>query len=211
MKRIAALFLALTMLCCLAGCGTEAERMEQLSGTWETVSYFTADSVLDTFRSMDFYEEEIALLDAEAMGLMDIVIFNPDKTYVFTSEAEGSMALADAYYRDVIATFYENRETLSEVYGEDLTVLTEAEFQQYYADLYGVADYEALIDLFVGTIEDYAYLDEPVETGTYQIVGDRIYCNADNGADGLYISYTLEGDELTLDFDDLTLVYTRVQ
>lgn len=212
MKRIAALFLALMMIaCCFAGCDGEADKVAELTGRWETVSYYTADSVVASFEAMDLYAEEIALLDANAMGLVDVVIFNEDKTYSFTSDSAKSMALVDEYYRNAFATFYANRDQLSEVYGEDLSAMTEEAFYLFYAEMYGVEDFESLIELFVGSAEDYAYLDEPVEVGTYRIVSNRIYCTIDGEAEALYITYSINGDSLDLVFDESTVTYTKAQ
>lgn len=212
MKRMIALTLALMLMaCCFAGCDGEAEKIAELIGRWECTSYYTADSVVASFEAMDLYEEEIAMLDPNTMGVVDVVIFNEDKTYSFTSDAAKSMALVDAYYRDAFATFYANRDQLSEVYGMDMSAMGEEEFYLFYAEMYGVSDFDSLIELFVGTADDYAYLDEPVEVGTFRIVSNRIYCTIDGEADAQYITYTVDGDSLDLIFDDSTITYTKAQ
>ena len=205
-KSIAGLLALLVLACCLAGCGGEPV---DLSGRWESVSYYDPDSVTANLESMDLYAEEIALLDPGAMGVCDIMILNDDMTYVMTSDAEKSMALAEEYYRNAFATFYENREQLQEVYGGNFSGMTEEEFNQFYADLYGAPDFDALVSFFVGSAEDYAYLEEPLETGTYRLMLNMIYFTADDTGTEEYVTFRVADGALTLEFEDSTITYAK--
>ena len=210
MKKIITLSLAVLLLCCcLAGCGGSNV---DLSGRWESVFYYDSDSVLAELEALEFYEEEIALLDPSTMGIQEVLLLNEDMTYTITCDAEKSMALVEEYYRNVFAAFYENREQLQELYGEDFVSMTEDEFNQYYAQLYGAASFDVLIDMIVGEEADYAYLEEDPEVGTYRISLNRIYFTIDGTSEEEYVSFrTGEDGSLTLEYTDSTVVYTKAE
>ncbi|MBQ8238617.1 MAG: hypothetical protein IJZ39_10775 [Oscillospiraceae bacterium] len=210
MKKIITLALAMALLCCcLAGCGGP---QVDLTGRWESVFYYDADSVIAEFEAMEFYDEEIALLDAEAMGICEVLLLNEDLSYTMTCDAAKSRDMVEAYYRDAFAVFYENREQLQDLYDEDFAAMSEAEFNQFYAELYGAADFDALIDLVVGTVEDYAYLEEEPETGTFRISMNRIYFTIDGTNTEEYVTFTVaENGSLSLEYTDSTVTYTKAE
>ena len=208
MKRIVSLILALLALsCCLYGCGSTPD----LTGRWEAVSYYDSDSVLEEFEAFDLYEEEIALLDPAGMGICDVLVLNEDMTYTITYDAAKSMALVEEYYRGVFATLYENRAQLEEVYGEDFTSMTEDEFQLFYATMYGASSFDSLIYMFVGTLDDYAYLEEDPEVGTYRVTLNRIYFTIDGTSTEEYVTFSLDDGSLSVDYTDNTVTYTKAE
>lgn len=210
MKKTITLILALLMLCCcFAGCGDSSV---DLTGRWESVYYYDSDSVLAELEALDFYEEEIALLDTGAMGFCDVLLLNADMSYTITNDAAKSRALVEEYYRDVFAIFFENRAQLQDLYGEDFTSMSEAEFNQYYADLYGAADFDALIDLIVGDVEDYAHLEEDPEVGTYRVSLNRIYFTVSGTSTEEYVTFSMEADgTMIVEFTDSTVHYTKAE
>ena len=209
MRKIAAVFLVALILMGLCGCGSRGKRAEMLQGTWECRKYFDGDAMLEIFVHMDLYEEEIALLDPAGIGYVEAITFCPDMTYTIGCDAEQSVALAEQYFRDAMDAFYEHREELNVCYGISFGVMDRDNFNRFYADLYGVSDYEALIDMFTESVVDPAYLEEGAEHGTYRVTGRRIYCTADGETQSQYIPYSVEGDILTLGFYLGDVTYTR--
>lgn len=210
MKKIIAFTLVLILLCCgLAGCETEADKIAAIAGHWETVNYYTSDSVSESLVNLDLYEEEIAMMDPGAIGIVDVIEFNEDKTYTITCNPEKSIAMVEEYFRNAFATFYQNRDQLAGCYTDDLSAMTEAEFQQFYADLYGQTNFDALIEMFVFSITDEDHLLQGTETGTYRIVGERIYFKTTGASEEEHITYSVNGDELTLNFANETEIYNK--
>lgn len=209
MRKIASVFLAVLILIGLCGCGSGGKRAEMLQGTWECQKYFDGDAMLEVFVHMDLYEEEIALLDPAGIGYVESITFRPDMTYTIGCDTEQSVALAEQYFRDAMNTFYEHREELNICYGVSFGVMDQDNFNQFYANLYGVSDYEALIDMFVESTVDPAYLEEGTEHGVFRVTGRRIYCTADGESQSQYIPYSFEDDVLTLGFYLGDVEYTR--
>ena len=210
MKKLIALAAALMLLCCgLYGCESESDKIDAIAGHWETVNYYTSDSVYDSLVGLDLYEEEIALLDLSGIGLVDVIEFNTDKTYTITCNVDKSMAMVEQYFRDAFTTFYQNRDELDDCYEDDLSAMTEAEFQQFYVDLYAQESFDALIELFASCITDEEHLLEDTETGTYRVLGNKVWCTPEGGSEAEYIVYSVEGDVLTLTWADGAIEYTR--
>ena len=209
MRKIAAVFLALIVLgglCCyVLAMGREAA----LYGTWEHHGYYDGDAIMEVFVHMDLYEEEIALMDPAGIGYVETITFRPDGTYTISCDTAASTALAEEYYRNAMEAFYENRETLGNCYGVSFSIMTRENFFQFYSQLYGVEDYEALIDMFTETTVDPEYLSEGEENGTYRVTPRRIYCTIEGEEEAQYVPYTLEDGALTLGFYQWELTYSR--
>lgn len=210
MKKMIAFVLAVLVLtCCLAGCGGSAP---DLTGRWESVYYYDSESVLAELEGLEFYEEEIALLDTGAMGFCDVLLLNEDLTYSISNDAAKSRAMVEEYYRNAFAIFFENRQQLQELYGEDFASMSEAEFYQFYADLYGAADYDALINMIVGSVEDYAYLEENSENGTYRVSLNRIFFTIAGTTNEEFVTITMNDDgSMDMKFNDNTVHYTKAE
>ena len=164
MKRIVALVLTMILVCAgLNGCDLDLGASDAIIGHWETVRYYTSDSMRRSMEDLDLYAEEIAMMDLSAVGFIDVFEIRDDKTYTITCDAEKSIAMVQQYFRDAFATFYQNRSELDDLYEDDLGSMTESQFQQFYADLYGQTDFDALIELFVYSITNEEYLLEGTE------------------------------------------------
>ena len=208
MRKIAALFLAFVILGGICGCST-ADRVAQLSGTWETTGYYDGDAMMELFVYMDLYEEEMALMDPAGIAYVQTMTFGEDLTYTIACDTDRSIALAREYYMQALDAFYEHREELEGCYGVSFGVMGKDSFFKFYAELYGVEDYEALIDLLTESTVDPDYLAEGEETGTYRVTPWRIYCTIDGEEGEQYIPYRLEDGILTLEFFEGEQAYTR--
>lgn len=210
MKRIVALVLTMILVCAgLNGCDLDLGASDAIIGHWETVRYYTSDSMRRSMEDLDLYAEEIAMMDLGAVGYVDVFEIRDDKTYTITCDAEKSIAMVQQYFRDAFATFYQNRSELDDLYEDDLGSMTESQLQQFYADLYGQTDFDALIELFVYSITNEEYLLEGTEKGTYRVSRNRIWCTPEGEKEAQYIDFVVDGDILTLTYSDETVKYTR--
>lgn len=207
MKKILALVLAAVMMLTLCACSDPAEK---LYGTWEMVSYVGEDTTVTTLENFDFYPEEIALLEDPNFGIITFVEFREDGTYRFSYNLEKTKEHIHGFYVDFIGTLYENRALLVESYGDEIVTMSEAEFNQFYAELFGMTDYESLITAFVDETLDYDVLSGDYERGTYSVVLDKIMCTIEGETEAESMAYELEGDVLTLTYVDGEEVYTKI-
>ena len=205
MRRTAGIFLIFVILCGLCACTSGA----LLEGTWEADCFYDGGAMTELFVYLDLYEEEIALMDPEAVPYVQTVTFRADGTYTIACDIAQSTALAEEYYRNALDTFYEHREELEGCYGVSFGIMSRESFLQFYADLYGVADGEALIDMLTESTVDPEFLTAAAENGTYRVTRSRIYCLLEGDTQERYMGYTLEGDVLTLRYDEGELAYHR--
>lgn len=210
MKKIITLSLAVLLLCCcLAGCGGSNV---DLTGRWESVFYYDSESIEAELKAWDFYDEEIALLDTGSVGICEVLELNADMTYTITCDAAKTMEMTREFYNNAFTIFYENREQLQSLYEEDFVSMTEDEFKLYYANLYGASSFDSLMYMLAGTLDDYAYLEEDAEVGTYRISINRIYFTIDGTSEEEYVSFRTGDDgSLTLDYTDTTVTYTKAE
>lgn len=212
MKKMLSLSLVVLMLLAvLCGCSNNEERIAEIAGTWESIDYFTGSSVEQLLYDMDLYEEEVALLDTSTMRIVDVIVFNTDGTYTITSDVDKTLAAVEQYYRDAFNTFYTNRAQLESCYDEDLESMTIEEFQQFYADLYGREDFDALIAMFVNSTTDEEHLTSDEENGTFRMTSSRIYFSINGTQEEEYVTYSLSGNVLALNFSDGINTYNRAQ
>lgn len=208
MKKVLALILAVVMVCTLTACGS-AKKMEQLCGVWEMTFYQDADTVESLLSSMDFYAEEIELIDLNSMPIVMTVEYREDKTYCYAFDVSATQDGVHAFYAQVIEDLYNGRENLVASYGEDILNMTEDEFAQSYAELFGQSDIATLLNLFVESSLDYDVLYEDIENGTFRIQGNKIYCTVTGTTLEESVSYSISGNTLTLVYADDTEVYTK--
>lgn len=211
MKKTITLALVLVLLCsCLAGCDTSAEY--DLTGRWESVFYYDAESVLAELESLDFYDEEIALVDPSTMGICEVLELNEDLTYTMTVDAVRSHDLVVEFYDNAFTVFFENREQLQDLYEEDFVSMSEDEFKRFYATMYGSSSYENLLYRMAGTADDYRYLEENVESGTYRVTLNRIFFTPEATSTEEYVTFKIPGEgQLSLEYEDSTVDYTKVE
>lgn len=211
-KRILALSLAaLLVMGLFAGCESEADKIAVLAGTWTMVGQDSEEEAKELLENIDLYEEEIAMADLTTLTYKQNVVFTAEKTYHFVYDVEGTIACVREFFVETFAALYEGRATLNEVYGQEFDQMTEAEFQQFYADLYSAENFETLMDQMAEGAYNYEKMAEPWETGTYSIKGDDIMCTITGETQAEALGYSIENDELTLTYSDAVEVYTRAK
>ena len=210
MKQYLSVALAVILLVSLlAGCSVFGLSREDVLGTWKTVKADTREEAMALLENIDAYDEEIALADVDSLEYVKIVEFHDDGTYCFRYDVEGTMACVRAYYDAYFNALYEGRSTLEEAYGEDFVSMTQAEFRQYYAGVYGYTDYIEMLDDFAQIAYDYAALEEPYETGSYSVEGDQILTTISGEYTEEAMGAALDEGVLTLTYIDGTEVYTK--
>lgn len=209
MKKVLALVLVIVMLCTMTACSGGKKLMEELCGTWEMTFYQDADTVESLLSSMDFYAEEIALVDLNSMPIVMIVEYNEDMSYRYAFDVAATKAAIRDFYAQVVEDLYAGRNSLVASYGEEIAVMSQAEFEQFYAELFGQSDINMLLDVFMENSLDYSVLYEDIETGTFRVQSGKIYCTVTGQSVEESVGYTIIGDQLTLVYADDTEIYTK--
>lgn len=207
LKLILILTLVMAMLC---GCGGGVSA-EDLAGEWTMTVTSSEDDVVYLMDTMDLYEEERAFVDMGSMNDVLIATFGADGSYSFVYEVEANKACVRAFYEGVITALYDNRAELTGLYGEEVVDMTREEFDQFYAEVYGMTDMATLMDELVEYAYDYDVMAEPIEVGTFKIVGSNLMCTIEGETEVGSIGFKLDGDTLTLTYSDGEEVYTRVK
>ena len=217
MKKTLVLCLALVLVAfTMCGCGAvlnsvmSGNKYEALSGTWHAVISEPQEEALEFLNAIDAYEAEIAAADLNSLKYAKTVTFNPDKTYAYAFDTQGTIALVreflDGYFHDL----YDARATLNDAYGEDFTGMSKYDFFAFYAELYSYDYYEEMLDDMSSSIYNYAELEQEIrETGTYTIDGKHIMCTITGTTNAEGMEYRIDEDTLTLTYVDATEVYTR--
>lgn len=209
-RNILVLLLIVSMTACLfAGCESEAEKIEKLAGNWYITIDDTPEEAQALLESLDFFEEEIALVDLHALQYAQVVKFNVDKTYSFALDAEGTKECVREFMQKAFEDMYADRTSLNALYEQDFGSMSEEEFGAFYAYLYEVEDLDTLLDRVANEGYDYDTLCEPWETGTYSIEGNRILCTITGEITEEYLGYKIEEGTLTLTYKDGVEVYSR--
>lgn len=213
MKKIKTLLVLCLVSVLVAGmfCGCEntQAKMEALSGTWTLTAADSEEQATILLEAIDLYEEEIALVDLGSLNYVQIVEFDMDGNYRFAYDVEGIKACVHEFYTGVFDALYEGRTSLNEVYGVEFDDMSQDEFRAGFADMYGAANYDTMIDQFTEYAYDYTALAEDLETGTYTIVGDSIMCTIAGETQAEALGYAIDGDSLTLTYADAEEVYTK--
>lgn len=207
LKIILALTLAMVLLC---GCGGSVS-VEELAGEWSMDIPCTQEDATYLLDMMDLYAEERAFVDLDSMKNVLIARFGEDGSYIFVCDEEANKVCVRAFYEGVMNALYDNRAELTGLYGEDVAAMSREEFNQFYADAYGVASYEFLMNRLVDNAYDYESLSAPIEEGTFKIVGSSLMCTPSGEGEAGSIGFKLDGDTLTLTYSDGDEVYTRVK
>lgn len=206
-KIILALTLAIVLL---TGCGGGVTAAD-LAGDWHMTIPCPQEDATYLLDAMDLYAEERTFVD---LGSLDYVLkatFAEDGSYSFVYDVEANKVCVREFYEGVMTALYDNRAELTGLYGEEVTAMTRDEFNQFYADIYSVASYEFLMTNLVDYAYDYEALGEPIEVGTFKIVGSNLMCEPTDGNEAGSIGFQLDGDTLTLSYSDGDEVYTRVK
>lgn len=208
--NVLSLFLVIVMLAGMfAGCESQAQKLEKLAGTWVMTTDDTEEQAQIMLDGLDLYEEEIALVDLTSLDYVKVVEFGIDKTYRFSCDPDGTKVCVRTFLEGVFDALYENRTALNDVYGVEFDEISKTDFQQFYADLYTQADFDALIDHMVSNAYDYDSLAESLEVGTFSITGSKIMCTISGESTAEALGYKIDGDQLTLTYSNTVEVYTR--
>ena len=213
MKRIKSIvLLGLCLALCarlLCSCQSNEARMEELAGTWTMRDDDTEEQARSLLEYLEFYEEELALVDLTSLDDVMLVEFDTQGNYRFAWDVEGIKLCLVEFYDQAFVSMYEGRTSLNEVYGTSFDEMTEAEFRLFYAQLYSYESYEDMLNEFVEYSYDYDSLAEDLETGTFTVKGSKIMCTVAGESEAEALGYKIEGDTLTLTFADGVQVYTR--
>ena len=209
MKKVFSLILVVLLLCSLTACALGGASMEELCGQWEMTVYQERDTAETVLTNLDFYPEEIALVDLESLACVMVVEFNEDKTYSYYFDIEATKETVHTFFEVVMDDLYAGRETLSASYQQDLSGMTQDGFHQFYVDLFGAESYDALIDSFVESSFDYSVLSKTLEEGTFRIRLKDIYKTPDGKTEEESMGFSIDGNTLTLTYLDGDEVYTK--
>ena len=197
---------AVLLVSLLAGCGLAKD---DVLGTWTTVKADTRDEAMGLLENIEAYEEEIALADVDSLEYVKILKFRTDGTYSFGYDVDGTKACVREFYESYFDALYEGRVTLEAAYGESFAEMSQAEFRQFFAMIYGYTDYIEMVDDFAEIAYDYDALEEPFETGTFQVDFDEIWFLMDGDLQEESAGAKLEDGRLTLTYIDGVETYTK--
>lgn len=188
----------------------EQERMAALCGVWEMEVEVPREDAQTILENNDFYDEEIRLADLGSLYYTQTVTFREDGTYRFGVDTEAFRAQTAEFFRGVFQNMFANRESLNEVYGETFQEMDEAQFQQYYAAIYEMEDFETLISQLTENALDFGSLEE-FESGNFEVKNGKIDFVTSSIDDEGVADYTIDGDKLTITYVDGVEEYTRVK
>lgn len=207
MKRMIAMITVLMLVLSLSACVFPS--MEELCGTWEMNLRQEADTAETMLENMEFYSEEIALIDVESLDFVMIVEFREDKTYRYAFDVDATKECIREFYTDAIAALYDGRESLTDTYDEEILNMTKEEFEQAYAEMFSMESIDVLLDYFVENCVDYDILGESFEEGSFRLLANTILLTADGSTTEEKMDFQIDGDTLTLIYIDGEEVYTR--
>ena len=213
-KKILAAVLSLCLLAAvLSGCGFGKKSVDPV-GVWSMDVQDTPEQAKILLEAIDVYEEEIALADLNSLIYVKQAHFREDGTFAFYVDAEGTKAGVRGFYDGFFRTLYENRTGLNEVYGKTFDDMTEADFLQFYAALYGYESYTVMAETLADGAYRYEVFDAPAKEGTYTVRGDVILCTAAGEQEPSGIQVVISGDSgeyLTMVYADGEETYTRIR
>ena len=211
LSRCLCLLLIGAMFCgLLTGCAvSESQKIQKLSGTWVTILPDSEENALFLLEAIELFEEEIALVDLTSLNEAIAVEFREDHTYRFAYDMDLLWECVYEFYQGAFSSLYENRTSLNQVYEMDFSTMSEGEFQQFYAEIYGFASFSELVTYMADIGYDYESLAEDLETGTYTIRGSEIFCTVTGETQEESLGYRIDGNQLLLIYADGTEYYTR--
>ena len=210
MRRVLSLLLAISVIALLTACS--GMKVEDVAGTWKMEASDTALQAEALLRDVDAYEEELALADLNSLKYVKVAEFREDGTYQFRVDAQGTKDCVRSFFEGYFRALYIGRSTLNEAYNTTFDDMTEEEFRQFYAQLYAVESFSALVDALTETAYDYQSLEKPMEKGTFTLRGDLIRCTIEGKSESSAIKAVLLGEnaeQLKLTYSDGEEVYTR--
>lgn len=211
-KKIVAGVLFVLLVVGLAGGAMLLTRQhyKELYGTWEGEFSCPEEDVQTILEDFGFFPEEIELVDLASLHFVQQAEFREDGTYRFTVVAETARERTADFFRGVMDTLFENRQSLNQVYGASFQEMNQEQFRQYYAQLYQMEDYDALIAALADQAFDYKALED-YEHGEYKFQWQAInFVNSSVGEEGM-AKFRIVGDTLTIEYEDEPVEYTRVK
>lgn len=211
MKKLLSLALTAVLVAGLfAGCVSNAEKLQQLAGTWSVTTAAVESEAEKLLKSLDAKEAELALADLGSLKITQQVIFTADGSYTFCYDVQAVRASVKAFFEGYFDDLYEGRDTLKELHQTDFADMSQEDFQAFYAEFYGLESYDALIAQLVSEAYDYEQLAKPAETGSVSVRGSRLYCTPEGQTKAQIIGYELKDGKLRLNFADAIQVYEKV-
>ena len=208
--RILSLVMSVLMIAALfCGCGRESKEIEALAGTWYMTKSGPESVAQALLENIDLCAEEIACVDLTTLESVKTVTFTTDKTYQFAYDPDGTRACARTFFEGTFYAMYENRGSLGQLYGVDFESASKEEFLQFYADIYGAADFPGLLDMIADNSFDFDAMAEPEEEGTYSMKNGVISMTLLDGSNAGSVDYSLQGDSLSLTYTNSVEVYSR--
>lgn len=190
---------------------SETEKIEALAGTWYMTFSESESSAQALLELIHLDTEEIACVDLTTLETVKIVNFTTDKTYRYGYDPDGTKACARAFFEGAFYAMYENRAFLGQLYNTDFEPASKDEFLQFYAELYGAADFSELLDKILDNCYDYDAMAQPLEEGTFSIEGDVISMTILGQSEAETLEYSLGSGVLMLTYADSVEVYSRGQ
>lgn len=188
----------------------EAGAVKKLTGSYMTEDRLTADTAEEILVKNDFYSEEIAFADLDSLYIPKFVEYHKDKTYTYYYDADGFRDNVETFFLQFFDNMYANRVALSGVYNIDFTSMSKADFQAYYASLYGENSFDDLIATLANGCYDYDALARDVEVGTFSIENNKIIYTIMGSTLKEHVIYKLSGNSLTLTYSDAVEEYSRI-
>lgn len=207
-KVLALVLLVVMLSSVLCACENTEEKMAELAGTWVMTCQDSEEQALALLENIELYEGEIAVVDLTSLRYAWIYEFDTEGNFRQAEDPQMAKALVKEFYIGAFDALYEHRADINALYEEaDLSKMTRAEFDQFYADIYGFANFETLMNRIVESA--YRYDEwEDLQHGTYTVRGSFITLNTEEDGMGR-VGYEIEGDTLTLTYSDGTEVYTK--
>ncbi len=212
LRTAAALILALALLLSFAGCASQTDP-ESLAHKWDTTELIGAENAGNTLSYFGFSEEELAFADLASFGLVKSVEFTESGSFRFFYDKDATKAFFESYINELIAKLYENKDALSELFGEELGAeATLVGFETAYAAQYDFKSYGEYLEYVVDELfVSFDLENNLIEQGSFSLSGDKIELKAENAARSEHIGYSLSGEKLTIIYSDAKEVYTRAK
>jgi len=204
MKKIITCVVAILLVASLAACNVDYS--EALVGTWVCRVADTDENKAVLMENMELYEEEINLVKT-TLYTAKTLTFNADMTYAFSEDVQGVKEYLRDFYEGMFRELYEGRLSLSKCYEVDISLLSEEDFYQFYAELYQAEDYDALITKLVDNSYNYENFKN-TEEGTYKVNAKMISFDAEGTENDGNVTYSVKDGTLTIEYSDATEVYS---
>lgn len=210
-RPFAALLIVLALVLSLAGCGEQQTDPGVLAYKWDTMELISAENTKEALSYFGFSEEELAFADLDSFGLVKSVEFTKTGTFRFFYDKTATKTAFEDYIEALVAKLFENRESLAELFGEELSAeKTLVSFETAYAAQYDFKSFGEYMEYVTNELLVSYDLDNSlIEKGSFSLSADKIELKADKSTESEFVAYTLSGDELTIIYSDAKEVYKK--